>query len=42
MLSYNQGNAPTSEFRLFRYPLAARVMRRALRAKRYTSAVPKL
>jgi hypothetical protein len=37
MLAYNQGNAPTSEFRLFRYPRAARVMRRALRAKRFTS-----
>jgi hypothetical protein len=39
MLLYNQGNAPTSEFRLFRYPRAARVMRRALRAERYTSRV---
>jgi hypothetical protein len=36
MLTYNQGNQPTSEFRLFRYPRAANVMRRALRAKRYT------
>jgi hypothetical protein len=40
MLTYNQGNMPTSEFRLYRYPRAARVMRRALRAKRYTSAAP--
>jgi hypothetical protein len=40
MLSYNQGNAPTSVFRLYRYPRAAQVMRRALRATRYTSAAP--
>ena len=40
MLSYFQGNLPTSEFRLYRYPRAAKVMRRALRAKRYTSASP--
>ena len=39
MLAYNQGNAPTSAFRLYRYPRAARVMRRALRSKRYTSRV---
>jgi hypothetical protein len=39
MLLYNQGNVPTSEFRLYRYPRAARVMRQALRAKRYTSRV---
>ena len=39
MLAYNQGNAPTSAFRLYRYPRAARVMRRALRAPRYTSRV---
>jgi hypothetical protein len=37
MLAYNQGNAPTSVFRLYRYPRAAKVMRHALRAKRYTS-----
>jgi hypothetical protein len=37
MLSYNQGNVPASEFRLYRYPRAAGVMRRALRAKRYTA-----
>jgi hypothetical protein len=37
MLAYNQGNAPTSEFRLYRYPRAAGVMRRALRAPRYTA-----
>jgi hypothetical protein len=39
LLAYNQGNVPTSEFRLYRYPRAAQVMRRALRAKRYTSRV---
>jgi hypothetical protein len=39
MLAYNQGNAPTCVFRLYRYPKAARVMRRALRATRYTSRV---
>jgi hypothetical protein len=37
MLSYFQGNLPTSEFRLYRYPRAASVMRRELRAKRYTA-----
>jgi hypothetical protein len=37
MLSYNQGNALGSEFRLYRYPRAAGVMRRALREKRYTA-----
>jgi hypothetical protein len=36
MLAYNQGNAPSCVFRLYRYPKAARVMRRALRATRYT------
>jgi hypothetical protein len=36
MLAYNQGNHPTSVFRLYRYPRAARVMRRALRSSRYT------
>jgi hypothetical protein len=40
MLTYNQGNEPTSEFRLYRYPRAAGEMRRALRGKRYTSAAP--
>jgi hypothetical protein len=40
MLTYNQGNTPLSAFRLYRYPRAARVMSRALRAKRYTSASP--
>jgi hypothetical protein len=35
MLAYNQGNRPTSEFRLYRYPKAARAMRRALRSPRY-------
>jgi hypothetical protein len=37
MLSYNQGNAPTSEFRLYRYPRAAGVMRKALRGRRFTA-----
>jgi hypothetical protein len=36
MLAYNQGNAPSCVFRLYRYPKAARVMRRALRSMRYT------
>jgi hypothetical protein len=36
MLAYNQGNQPTSIFRLYRYPRAARVMRLALRSARYT------
>ena len=40
MLTYNQGNVTTSEFRLYRYPRAARAMRRSLRGKRYTSAAP--
>jgi hypothetical protein len=35
MLSYNQGNRTTSPFRLYRYPKASRVMRRALRSPRY-------
>jgi hypothetical protein len=35
MLAYNQGNRTTSRFRLYRYPQAARVMRRALRNGRY-------
>jgi hypothetical protein len=39
MLAYNQGNTPKSEFRLYRYPRAARVMRRALRSPRYTARV---
>jgi hypothetical protein len=39
MLAYNQGNKPKSVFRLYRYPKASRAMRRALRAKRYTSRV---
>jgi hypothetical protein len=37
MLAYNQGNAPTARFRLYRYPKAARVMRLALRSPRYTA-----
>jgi hypothetical protein len=36
MLAYNQGNAPSCVFRLYRYPKAARVMRQALRSMRYT------
>jgi hypothetical protein len=36
MLAYNQGNHPTSPFRLFRYPRAAREMRAALESRRYT------
>jgi hypothetical protein len=36
MLAYNQGNRPTSRFRLYRYPRAAGVMRSALRSARYT------
>ena len=39
MLAYNQGNQPTSVFRLYRYPRAAGVMRRALKAPRFTSRV---
>jgi hypothetical protein len=39
MLAYNQGNSPKSEFRLYRYPRAARVMRRALKSSRYTARV---
>jgi hypothetical protein len=39
MLAYNQGNTPRSEFRLYRYPRAARVMRRALKSPRYTARV---
>jgi hypothetical protein len=39
MLAYNQGNTPKSEFRLFRYPRASRVMRRALKSPRYTARV---
>jgi hypothetical protein len=39
MLAYNQGNTPKSEFRLYRYPRAARVMRRALKSTRYTARV---
>jgi hypothetical protein len=35
MLAYNQGNHPTSPFRLYRYPKAAREMRAALQSRRY-------
>jgi hypothetical protein len=41
MLAYNQGNRPTSEFRLYRYPRSARVMRRALRSARYSGHPPR-
>lgn len=36
MLAYNQGNHATSRFRLYRYPKAASVMRKALRSPLYT------
>ena len=36
MLAYNQGNRTTSAFRLYRYPKAARAMRKALRSSLYT------
>jgi hypothetical protein len=36
MLAYNQGNRPSSEFRLYRYPRAARAIRSALRSPLYT------
>jgi hypothetical protein len=36
MLAYNQGNHPTSPFRLYRYPKAARTMRAALESSHYT------
>jgi hypothetical protein len=36
MLAYYQGNQITSPFRLYRYPKAARAMRKALRSTRYT------
>jgi hypothetical protein len=36
MLAYNQGNHTSSEFRLYRYPKAASVMRKALRSSLYT------
>ena len=36
MLAYNQGNRPSSEFRLYRYPRAAHAIRTALRARLYT------
>jgi hypothetical protein len=35
MLAYNQGNRTNGPFRLYRYPKAAAVMRRALRSTRY-------
>jgi hypothetical protein len=36
MLAYNQGNHPTSPFRLYRYPKAARALHAALRSPHYT------
>jgi hypothetical protein len=41
MLAYNQGNHPTSPFRLYRYPMAARALRTALRSPRYTGRSPR-
>jgi hypothetical protein len=41
MLAYNQGNTPKSEFRLYRYPRSARVMRHALKSPRYTAPITK-
>jgi hypothetical protein len=40
MLAYNQGNRTTSQFRLYRYPRAARAMRQALRSALYTGRHP--
>lgn len=40
MLAYNQGNRPTSAFRLYRYPKAARAIRNALRARLYAGRPP--
>jgi hypothetical protein len=40
MLAYNQGNRTTGPFRLYRYPKASRVMRRALRSPRYLGRLP--
>jgi hypothetical protein len=36
MLTYNQGNRPSSALRLYRYPKAARAIRGALRSRLYT------
>jgi hypothetical protein len=41
MLAYNQGNHPTSPFRLYRYPKAARVMRAALVSSHYAGRPPR-
>jgi hypothetical protein len=40
MLAYNQGNRVGGPFRLYRYPRAARVMRMALRSRRYAGRHP--
>jgi hypothetical protein len=40
MLAYNQGNRTNGPFRLYRYPSASRVMRKALRSPRYTGRTP--
>jgi hypothetical protein len=40
MLAYNQGNRTNGPFRLYRYPSASRVMRKALRSSRYTGRTP--
>jgi hypothetical protein len=40
MLAYNQGNRTTSPFRLYRYPKAARAMRKALRSRHYAGRLP--
>jgi hypothetical protein len=40
MLTYYQGNHTTSPFRLYRYPKAARAIRKALHAPRYAGRAP--
>ncbi|MCW3066279.1 MAG: hypothetical protein JWN32_3451 [Solirubrobacterales bacterium] len=40
MLAYNQGNRTNSPFRLYRYPKAARAMRKALRSPHYAGRAP--
>jgi hypothetical protein len=40
MLSYNQGNRPTSTLRLYHYPKAARAIRDELRSGRYSGRPP--
>jgi hypothetical protein len=41
MLAYNQGNRTAGPFRLYRYPRAAGVMRKALRSPHYTGRQPR-